>query len=171
MTTNPYEPPSSSLENGGNILGRRATKWRRFTNFAIDYFVIVAVWFFILLFTESLWLEFRRYDFHTEQPPIFPPPYDKNISAAIATVLASVFALLYFIFTEWTTGKTIGKLLTGTVVVDRLGRPASFRHLLKRTVLRFVPWDCLTYLVGNKPGWHDRFSATEVIHRKREVAE
>ena len=168
MSVNPYKSPVSHAKK---LPVEPVTRWRRFTNFAIDYFLIAIVWFVILIFVESLWHGLRHYDFRTEDPPVFPPPYDKNISAAIATIIGASVASLYFTLSEWMLGKTIGKLVTGTIVVNELGQPPTFKQMLKRTALRFLPWDCITYLSGSKTGWHDRFSGTTVVRRKSLTSE
>ena len=162
MSTNPYITPTS-VQASQELDRHPATKLRRFTTFAIDYFGVVVLWFAILLILETLWLEFARYDFHTEEPPSFPPQYDKNICAAIATTATALISGLYFVFAEWTSGKTIGKLLTRTLVVDQFGHAPSFRKLVKRTALRYVPWDIFTFLLGTNNGWHDKYSETTVI--------
>lgn len=167
MRSNPYQSPSSRSLSTESSQCDDATKWRRFANFAIDYFLVVVIWFAILFVLETLWLEFRRYDFHTENPPNFPPKYDKDVCAAIATVLAGIVSAAYFLFAEWTFGRTIGKLLTRSSVVDESGQRASFKQIVKRTAIRFIPWDCLTFLKESSRGWHDKFSKTTVIHSKK----
>jgi uncharacterized RDD family membrane protein YckC len=46
--------------------------------------------------------------------------------------------LAYYPLTEGLWGRTLGKLVTGTIVVDKDGRRASFPQVLIRTLLRLV---------------------------------
>jgi len=120
---------------------------------------------------DRLGLEFARYDVHTQQPPSFPPKYDKNICTAIATTATAVLSGIYFVIAEWISGKTMGKLLTRTVVVDQSGHAPSLRKLIKRTALRYLPWDVFTFLMGTGNGWHDKYSETTVIQINSRNAE
>jgi uncharacterized RDD family membrane protein YckC len=61
--------------------------------------------------------------------------------------LAAVIA--YFVALEACFGRTLGKLVTGTVVVDRTGRPPSLAKVLMRTLLRLVEVNPL--LIGGLP--------------------
>jgi len=45
---------------------------------------------------------------------------------------------LYFLLTERVWGRTLGKLLTGTVVIDRAGKPPGILQVVVRTALRLV---------------------------------
>jgi uncharacterized RDD family membrane protein YckC len=46
--------------------------------------------------------------------------------------------LAYFVFTEWLFGRTLGKLITGTVVVNAQGCKPSLNQVLIRTIFRLV---------------------------------
>ena len=163
MSTNPYEAPNSIPDQGPRPL----SKWRRLGNFAIDYLLVLAVFVAVLVFVETVWLGIRREHYiRTREMPDFPPHYDKNLSATLAALVTSVLSFFYFFVLESWFGKTLGKFVTRTVVVNRLNNTPSRRELFWRTLLRFIPWDCFTFLT--KSGWHDKYSATKVVryHRK-----
>ncbi|MDR1809185.1 MAG: RDD family protein [Prevotella sp.] len=65
---------------------------------------------------------------------------------------------------EWIFGRTLGKLLTGTVVVDSdtFGKP-SFGQVLGRTFCRFIPFDAFTFISSHPEGWHDSLPSTMVV--------
>ncbi|MEO1051473.1 MAG: RDD family protein [Bacteroidota bacterium] len=69
---------------------------------------------------------------------------------------------LYYFIMELAFGRTFGKLVTKTRVVNRKGRRPSFLQVLFRTIFRFVPFDPFSFLT-NPDGWHDRWSKTLVI--------
>lgn len=70
----------------------------------------------------------------------------------------------YFLF-EMTTGRTIGKMVTGTMVVDEEGNPASAAQIAARTICRFIPFEAFSFLfTGRQPrGWHDSIPKTYVV--------
>ncbi len=49
-----------------------------------------------------------------------------------------VLALSYFVVTEWLWGRTLGKLLTGTIVVNEKGNRPSLGQIFVRTLFRLV---------------------------------
>jgi uncharacterized RDD family membrane protein YckC len=71
--------------------------------------------------------------------------------------------IAYYVTTETLTGRTVGKLLTGTKVVGEDGKPPELGLVVVRTLIRFVPFDALSFLGGNRAGWHDRWSGTRVV--------
>jgi uncharacterized RDD family membrane protein YckC len=71
----------------------------------------------------------------------------------------------YYIALEALTGRTIGKLVTGTKVVSADGRPPSFGQIVGRTAARFLPFEALSFF-GSNPGWHDGLSRTRVVRTR-----
>lgn len=69
----------------------------------------------------------------------------------------------YYIVLEAATGRTLGKLLTGTKVVDDAGEAPSFGQILGRTFSRLIPFEPLSFFGVTVRGWHDRLSATHVV--------
>ena len=67
-------------------------------------------------------------------------------------------------------GFTIGKLVTGTRVVDEQGGRPTWRQVLIRTAMRFVPFEPLSAFgeKGSEPRpWHDTVAKTRVVRRRR----
>ena len=60
-----------------------------------------------------------------------------------------VALVAYFVVFEALWGRTLGKLITGTVVIDRNGRAPGFARALVRTLLRLIEVNPL--LVGGLP--------------------
>jgi uncharacterized RDD family membrane protein YckC len=60
-----------------------------------------------------------------------------------------VALVAYFVVFEALWGRTLGKLITGTVVIDRDGRAPGFAKAIARTVLRLVEVNPL--LIGGLP--------------------
>ncbi|SDS16313.1 RDD family protein [Polaribacter sp. KT25b] len=72
-----------------------------------------------------------------------------------------LYYLYYFIF-EFTTGQTIGKIITKSKVVSKKngGKP-NFSETLIRTLSRLIPIDFISYLFTSN-GIHDILSKTEL---------
>lgn len=76
---------------------------------------------------------------------------------------------LYYLLMETITGTSLGKIVTGTIIVDDAGEQAGFGSLLSRTFARLIPFDSLSFLFG-KRGWHDSLSDTYVVRSKKHEA-
>jgi len=76
-------------------------------------------------------------------------------------VMILVYYLYYFIL-EFTTGQTVGKMITKTKVTntDNDKKP-SFAKIFIRTLCRLIPIDFLSYLFSSN-GIHDKVSKTEL---------
>ncbi len=68
-----------------------------------------------------------------------------------------LFVAIYYLLFEGVFGRTLGKLITKTIVVDSTSfRKASFGKILGRTFSRLIPLDVLSFLFSIIPGWHPR---------------
>ena len=77
--------------------------------------------------------------------------------------------LLYFIycvnFEAFWGGRTVGKLITGTKVVNKNGTKITFWKAIARSLCRLIPFDPISFLTwdGKLDGWHDKFTRTTVV--------
>ena len=72
-----------------------------------------------------------------------------------------LYYVYYFTF-ELTTGKTIGKMITKTKVVNTDNdRKPNFTRILIRTISRLIPIDIISYAFSSN-GIHDIISKTEL---------
>lgn len=122
--------------------GRRTT--HLFVDFAVSQALALAVWLLIGFVAAMA-------DFSV----------DRILAHALLLNLATV--LVYFVFFESVFGRTPGKFLTGSVVVDSEFERPSLTRILGRTLSRFVPFEGLTFLGRDASGWHDRWSGTRVV--------
>jgi uncharacterized RDD family membrane protein YckC len=78
-------------------------------------------------------------------------------------------ALAYFIFYTliegFSKGRSLGKLITGTVAVRNDGSPITFSDAMLRSLSRIVPLEPFSGF-GEKP-WHDSWSNTIVVKKKK----
>ena len=146
MDPNPYAPPRAPVEVStapfpeGDLL---ASRLRRFLTLLIDYFGMLALAVLI-----GVAVALAGTPLLTEVPEL----------------LFGVGALvLYYLPQETLFGRTLGKLLTGTRVVDDQGGEPSFKQILGRTFARLIPFEAFTFLRSDGVGLHDRLSDTRVV--------
>ncbi len=75
-----------------------------------------------------------------------------------------VFYVLYHFIFEYLFGKTPGKFITKTKVIDVDGNKPDFKTLLVRNFSRLIPFDALSFLLSDR-GWHDSISKTHVVYK------
>ena len=69
----------------------------------------------------------------------------------------------YYILCEATTSRTLGKLVTGTKVVNEQGGKPSFGQIVGRSFSRLIPFEAFSFLGETSRGWQDRFPHTYVV--------
>jgi uncharacterized RDD family membrane protein YckC len=82
---------------------------------------------------------------------------------------AVVKVVLYYVIQEYFFGQTLGKFLTGTIVISADGAKPSVGQIFGRTFGRFIPFEPFSYLFGGSHpiGWHDSLSKTRVVEKAR----
>jgi len=97
---------------------------------------------------------------------IFPTVLETQLPLVDLLPLLTYF-LYYFLF-EYCLGKTPGKYLTKTIVIDYYGELPRARRVFIRTSARLIPFDLISYLFA-LIGMHDLLSKTMVVKRKKTV--
>ena len=121
-----------------------AEKGARFGNYIIDIVLFIVLFLLHVLLIEAV--------FNT-----FPDP-DSLLFSIYYLVLLFAY---YFVF-EYFFGKTPGKFLTKTKVVDKNGEWPGGKKILIRSLCRLIPFDNFSFLFGPF-GWHDSISGTMVV--------
>lgn len=147
-THNPYEAPQSDLElRPESTEPSPAYSNRRFFNAVIDGFAILFMALVIGIVGGIIGGD------------AFVDLMDK-----IPNLVFGMFLhLLYYLPFEATTGRTIGKYITGTKVVDADGLKPSVGQIVGRTFARFIPFEIFSFLGTYPRGWHDKLSGTYVV--------
>ena len=97
------------------------------------------------------------------------------INPVVQYTFVSSIALLYYNISEVIFARTIGKLLTKTVVVDAFGMPPSHQMIMVRSICRLIPFNSFSFIGIIPRGWHDSLSKTYVVsitlleEKRREV--
>lgn len=130
-----------------------AVKSKRFGNFVIDLifrYVIVFVLSFIAVVIDpegfSAWIE--------------------SVTTLEDIMYSLLLLMIYFIVTESLFQRTVGKLITGTMVVMADGSKPSFGTIVLRTLCRLIPFEAFSFIGDDAYGWHDNFSNTYVVDIK-----
>ncbi len=93
----------------------------------------------------------------------------KNNGRAYSLLIVLVVPLTYYIFLELFLGRTLGKFITGSIVVDKDGkRPGIFRIII-RTGCRFFPHTLFSAFFRDRI-FHDKISSTFVVDKNRWTA-
>lgn len=89
-----------------------------------------------------------------------------------AFTLLIVQFLYFFLYETISGGRTLGKRMCSTVVVDINGNRPPVWRILIRTLCRFIPFDNISFLFSGWAGgtlrgaWHDRISGTYVVETR-----
>jgi uncharacterized RDD family membrane protein YckC len=78
-------------------------------------------------------------------------------------LLGATILLIYYIPQEALFGRTLGKLVTGTMVVNEEGGKPSLGQVVGRTFSRFIPFEAFSFFVSSARGWHDSIPRTYVV--------
>lgn len=154
MQDNPYRAPESliqvpnttALADGQPI---PAGKWRRFFNFLIDQLGAGGLGFVVGLGMGAIGWE----------PAL-------NVLERHEVISGWLFMVVYYTIFEGMTGRTLGKLITGTKVVNERGEPPSFGQSLGRSFARLIPFEPFSCLAQDGRGWHDSAPGTYVVRTR-----
>ncbi|MCW1148012.1 RDD family protein [Flavobacterium lacisediminis] len=89
----------------------------------------------------------------------------QNIGGLGEYLIGIIITVIYYLIAETLFSRTIGKLITKTVVVDINGEKPDGVKILKRTFSRLIPFNHFSFLGGNTRGWHDSLSDTYVVKK------
>lgn len=148
----PYEAPKSDVQTDREkfleILP--AGNWKRFFNFIIDYIAMYALVIVIAIVIAIIWGEEALQGL-------------QNITRFEDILISYAAYFLYYLFFESIFGKTVGKLITGTTVVNENGAKPSYKQYLSRSLCRLIPFEALSFFGATGRGWHDKIPNTYVI--------
>lgn len=134
----------------------QASHGKRFANYIVDIIVYMILAFILALLTFI----------------IFPSLTNSIIEENTVTQLLFqitwmiVLACLIGAFETLTKGRSPGKYLTGTKVVNQDGTIISASTAFKRGFIRIIPFEIFSALGSPCFPWHDRWSRTYVIDIK-----
>ncbi len=157
---NPYRPSAVPADSGTqSMVGeiRIASSGRRLVNLLIDT-ALALVTFFVVCIPLGIIMALVLVVIGRESAT------DRYVELFVQVAFLPVYISYYFI-QEVLFGKTVGKFITGTRVVNSTGGRTTKTSILLRSACRLIPFEFLSYVVtGNEPvGLHDWLSGTRVI--------
>ena len=129
-----------------------ASTGKRFVNYLIDFIV-----YYILTFLGGLLFGVIG------QMGVLG---DDTGFAGLYLMVFTIFFLYYFLIELGFKGRSIGKLVTGTKAINEDGTNLNAKTAFLRTLCRFVPFEPLSVLFGERM-WHDKWAHTYVIDVKK----
>ncbi|GAB4013630.1 hypothetical protein GCM10028808_33320 [Spirosoma migulaei] len=146
------DSPSRDLLDASELLAQplKPTRWtNRLANLLID-----TVFFYIIFGTLGTAIALISPEFLDSLSRIHP---------ILNQVLSSLLFVIYYLAFEIWLGKTPGKIITKTKVVDQEGNKPDVKTCLGRNFARLIPFDGLTFFQAAPIGMHDRMSHTMVV--------
>ena len=152
MSTNPYQTPSASVSAPpppSNL--KDAGKGKRFLNALIDGILLnIIQYLFGMMLGASGTVTAETVE-------------AAQSNAVLIFVLSLAVWVGYYILMESSTGATLGKMLTGTRVVDQHGNKPTMAQIVGRSFARLIPFEAFSFLGSGPGGWHDTMSKTRVV--------
>jgi uncharacterized RDD family membrane protein YckC len=90
-----------------------------------------------------------------------------NMPDVVWYLFGWMITVLYYFIMESTTQRTVGKLVTDSVVIDEYGNKPDTMTLLGRSFARIIPFEAFSCL--GERGWHDTLSKTYVVTKQEEA--
>lgn len=148
---NPYASPTTPQHPSNYIDDRQAVtpagQGARFANLIIDYVAHLAIGFVLGIVVVVIGGE-KGAAFIDETPGL---------------LIGIPISLAYYLIFEATTSRTLGKLITGTKVVNQDGGTPKFGQIVGRTFCRLIPFEAFSFLGTTARGWHDTIPKTFVV--------
>src|SRR5919199_1769818 len=86
-----------------------------------------------------------------------------NSNSKLDRLVSTLLFVGYYISFESWLGKTPGKIITKTKVVNKDGKKPALMSIVWRSLARIIPFDAFTFLKPTPIGMHDRLANTMVV--------
>lgn len=135
-----------------------ASKGKRLANLIIDRIVIYILTFLLGILSFILADMFGMGGFLR---------FIENMTAVEELLFGILVSLVYYTAIESITGRTIGKFITNTRVINEGEKKATPDEVFIRSICRFIPFDAFSFLGSEGRGWHDSLAGTFVVDIKK----
>jgi uncharacterized RDD family membrane protein YckC len=133
-----------------------ATRGQRFINFLLDLLIVHVI--MIGLATTVVIIGNIAYNYDLSK-------WAESTTTLERLLLWAVLLFLYYFLAETYFAITFAKYFTKKIVVTKNGSRPKIHTIFIRTLTRFIPLECLTFLWGDFRGLHDLFSDTYVVRK------
>lgn len=90
-----------------------------------------------------------------------------NLDSFTDRVFTITVMVAYLFTMEILTQRTVGKYITGTMVVMEDGSKPEARAIIIRALCRIISFEAFSFLGAYPRGWHDNASGTYVVDAKK----
>ena len=133
-----------------------ATLSQRFLNWFLDTVILVVLYLILITIVAAV---AHSYGNKTLLAYLMINPIGQFTFIAITR-------LIYYIFFETLFGRTVGKFVTKTIVVNENGERATHEQILIRSLCRLIPFYEFSFFGIPVKAWHDKISKTYVVNKK-----
>ena len=149
--------PLLEIEDDGNIVFRPVNKWNRIFHYLLDISV-----YLLAIYSISSTYRYILFNTNFADNLFFGPLISASNTRFGAFIIASLFAIFYYLVLEVFFNTTIGKTLLGNIIVNHQGIRPSLAQRLGRTICRLIPFNALSFVFARR-GWHDSITNTYVV--------
>jgi len=163
VTDNPYASPMAPGATGEDAAASAdklptAPRGKRLLNLFIDSVMVQ-----VLSFGANVMLSIQYSGYQIAANGAFTAD-DQAMLELMALLLGVAVLIGYYFVLEATCQKTLGKLLTGTMVVGADGERPTPGQIFGRSFARFIPLEAFSFVSSKHPvGWHDSLASTRVV--------
>lgn len=144
------------------IVYEQASKGMRLVNFIID--LIVAGIINSIIGGMIQMAIFAAYISDIGTGADFSLTFPVVLIVSIYVIQFSLFIAYFSVCEKLMKGRTIGKMVTGTMALREDGMPLSWKNAILRSLCRLIPFEPLVAIFTNSP-WHDDLTGTTVIRK------
>jgi len=90
-----------------------------------------------------------------------------NLDGLTDRIFTTFVMVMYLFIMEVSTQRTVGKFITGTMVVTEDGSKPEARNIIIRAFCRVLGIEAFSFLSAYPRGWHDSASDTYVVDAKK----
>jgi uncharacterized RDD family membrane protein YckC len=130
----------------------------RFANFIIDRIILIAFLFGGMFVWATIAVS------RGENIKTYLLFQENGLATVLQLLLGYVCTLVYYTVSETAMkGRTIGKLVTGTIAITQNGTAFTVKHAFMRSLCRIIPFEPFSGF-GYMP-WHDSMTKTSVVKK------
>lgn len=152
-----HQPPQEKhLFDDANYFLTQASSGKRLANYIIDLAVFWVVMYFLAYVIVEISVDLYLFIYGEEEG------FDLKGRLFSLLLYGMYMGLTEALFN----GRSLGKLITGTIAVNEDGSRISGQKALLRGLVRAVPFNALSALGSTCYPWHDKWNKTYVVNYK-----
>lgn len=130
------------------------------SNFGENIFTLVILIPMIIVF--ALLIQGTSED-HKPNPVLF------GLFISFIFIMIPVCKLAYYAIMENSSGRTIGKYITNTKVINLDGSKPNLKTIIQRNSIRLIPFNAFSYIMDSEGAWHDYLVKVKVVDIRKKI--